>query len=87
MVDTKRLTHGGAGSIQRAFHSIVPFQPPLNISWLDFLSPHTELEVPLVAFNKAPLLAKSDYSLHLLWFDVLVELPASQARSILANSE
>jgi hypothetical protein len=83
----KRLTCGRTWSIYHALLDVVPLHISFNLLCFDFFTSNAELESSLVSLDKGSLLAMSDYSLHLLWFDVLVELPLTQTRSVLANPE
>ena len=53
----------------------------------DFLASHAKRKIILVCLDEVSLLAVSDNGLHLIRFDVLVELPLGQARPVLAYSE
>lgn len=59
--------------------------PSLNLLGFDFSTSYTEFETTLTCVDKVPLLAMSYDGLHFFWFDVLVELPLGQTRSVLAN--
>jgi len=76
-----------AGSVQHAIHDIVSFHPSLNLIRFDVLASHTEVKIVLVCLDEVSVLAVSDNGLHLIRFDVLVELPLGQARPVLAYSE
>jgi len=69
-----------------ALYDVVSLHPPFDFLWFDYLTSYAESESRLARLNKVSLLAMSDDCLHLVWFYVLVKLPLSQARSVLAYS-
>ena len=82
---SKQLTCCRTWSIYHALTKVVSLHPSLNLLRFDFLTSHTEPETTLICIDKAPLLAMSYDGLHLFWFDILIQLPLSQMRSILTN--
>jgi len=73
--------------MHNALSDVVSLHPPFDLVWFDFLTPYAEFESRFARLNKVSLLAMSDDGLHLVWFDVLVELPLGQTRPVLAYSE
>jgi len=70
--------------MHHALSDVVSLHPPLNLVKFNFLASHAELEIVLVCLDDISLLVVSDDGLHLVWFDVLVELPLGQTRPVLA---
>jgi len=70
--------------MHHALSDVVSLHPPFDLVWFDFLTSDAEFERRSARLDEVSLLAKSDNSLHLVGFDVLVKLPLSQTRPVLA---
>jgi hypothetical protein len=81
----KSLTCGWTRGIYHVLRNALPLHPPLDfLSW-HLASSNSKFEFPFISFHKLPSLSLLHHHLHLIWFDVLVQAPLAQSRSILPN--
>jgi hypothetical protein len=78
------LTGCRAKMIQGAFGNLIPFHPSINFLWIHFIVSDRKDKLLFVSLDKFPFKPFPNNGLHLLRFDILVQVPLTYACSVLS---